>query len=317
MSGVVTTVDPNFSRAYDAVGPSALLEPSSTRLGGDETFKETVKKLIGDKIQTHGVLSGAIDLRQGYPHSTTGIPQAISGTATQVQIDVADALASFQDPIRALLGTGVHQDQKILIRRRYVVGGSASIVPERAPARTVSVREDVRQIMLTRYGGDLEMNLNLFLRPGDAQRELKMKLDAQKRALETALIEIGYETIMKEGIRLPDAIVRSNPSYSGSGGKEAAERIMVHQLFGAMAKQEYPITNLMASAKYASVYSTTGDKGSVLLLPHGCPELHKYTKPTEMEYSITGLSKDQIEPVSIPLTNVYRDPTTNVKIVSV
>lgn len=86
------------------------------------------------------------------------------------------------------------------------------------------------------------MNLNLFLRPGDAQRELKMKLDAQKRALESALIEIGYETIMKEGIRLPDAIVRSNPSYSAGGGNkggiEAAERIMTQQLFGAMAKQE-------------------------------------------------------------------------------
>ena len=97
------------------------------------------------------------------------------------------------------------------------------------------------------------MNLNLFLRPGDAQRELKMKLDAQKRALESALIDIGYETLMKEGIRLPDAIVRSNPAYLNAstqgGATDAAERIMVHQLFGAMAKQEYPITNLMASAK--------------------------------------------------------------------
>ena len=42
------------------------------------------------------------------------------------------------------------------------------------------------------------MNLNLFLRPGDAQREMKMKLDAQKRALENALIDIGYDTLMKE-----------------------------------------------------------------------------------------------------------------------
>ena len=85
------------------------------------------------------------------------------------------------------------------------------------------------------------MNLNLFLRPGDAQRELKMKLDAQKRALENALVEIGYETLMKEGIRLPDAIVRSNPTYSSfpgdQGAIDAAERIMVHQVFGAMAKQ--------------------------------------------------------------------------------
>ena len=78
-----------------------------------------------------------------------------------------------------------------------------------------------------------------------------MKLDAQKRALEGALVDIGYETLMKEGVRLGDAIVRSNPAYlnattSGSRNSavEAADRIMVHQLFGAMAKQEYPITNL-------------------------------------------------------------------------
>ena len=68
-----------------------------------------------------------------------------------------------------------------------------------------------------------------------------MKLDSQKRALESALIEIGYETLMKEGIRLPDAIVRSNPTYSAFGSQQgaidAAERIMTHQLFGAMAKQ--------------------------------------------------------------------------------
>ena len=83
-----------------------------------------------------------------------------------------------------------------------------------------------------------------------------------------------------------------------------------------MAKQDYPITNLMASAKYASVYSTTGDNGSVLLLPHGCPELMKYTKPTEMEYSITGINKNSIDPVTIPLQSVYKDPTTNVRIVT-
>ena len=82
------------------------------------------------------------------------------------------------------------------------------MVPERAPARTVSVREDVRSIMLTRFGADLEMNLNLFLRPTDCQQELNMKLDAQKRALESALIDIGYETLMREGTRLPDAIIR-------------------------------------------------------------------------------------------------------------
>lgn len=89
MSGVVTSIDPSFSRV-DTVGPSASLEPNSTRLGQDETFRKTVNDLIGNKLMISGVHSGAIDLRQGYPHSTTGIPAAISGTASQIQVEVAD-----------------------------------------------------------------------------------------------------------------------------------------------------------------------------------------------------------------------------------
>ena len=74
MTGVVTDIDQNFSKAITSIGPSATLEPSTTRLGQDGTFKDNVQKLIG-KVHVGGVLSGAIDLRQGYPHSTTGIPQ--------------------------------------------------------------------------------------------------------------------------------------------------------------------------------------------------------------------------------------------------
>lgn len=132
------------------LGPSLATEPSSTRRGQDTAFQDNVKKMLGNKITLGGVLSGGIDLREGYPHSTTGIPQAIHGTATQVQVDVADALASYQDPIKAILGVGVHKDQRILIKRKYVVGGQATITPERAPARTVAIQEDVREVMLTR-----------------------------------------------------------------------------------------------------------------------------------------------------------------------
>ena len=232
-----------------------------------------------------------------------------------MQVDVADALASYQDPIKAILGVGVHKDQRILIKRKYVVGGQATITPERAPARTVAIQEDVREVMLTRYGGDLEMNLNLFLRPGDAQAELALKLNAQKRELEHALTDIGYEMLMREGTQLADAIIRSNPTYQGYQDPqaiEAATRIMSTQVFGAMAKHAYPITNLLAAARYASVYNTTGDTGSVLLLPHGCPELLKYTNKEQMNYAVSGLKISEVDKINIPLQNVYRDPTTNV-----
>ena len=72
MSGVVTDVDPNFTRSTISVGPSTLVEPSGTRASNDKTFQDTVKQLIGDKVQMGGVMSAALDLKSGYPHSTTG-----------------------------------------------------------------------------------------------------------------------------------------------------------------------------------------------------------------------------------------------------
>lgn len=66
-------------------------------------------------------------------------------------------IASASDPIKSILSVAIHKERKIIIKRRYVVGGQTLITPERAPARTVAVREDVREVMLTRYGGDLEM----------------------------------------------------------------------------------------------------------------------------------------------------------------
>ena len=66
---------------------------------------------------------------------------------------VAIWMASFEDPIKSVLGTAVVREQKIIVTRKYVVGGSALITPERAPARTVSIREDAREEVLCRYGG--------------------------------------------------------------------------------------------------------------------------------------------------------------------
>lgn len=55
------------------------------------------------------------------------------------------------------MGVAIHRDRKVIIKRRYVVGGQTLITPERAPARTVAIKEDAREVILTRYGGDLEM----------------------------------------------------------------------------------------------------------------------------------------------------------------
>jgi hypothetical protein len=180
--------------------------------GKKQDPKEAIANILGDTLKFTPATSVNLDTREGYAHSTTGIPYAISGTATVVSQKVGAWLAGFQDPIKAILGVGVHTDSKILIKRKYVVGGSATITPERAPARTVAIKEDVREVNLTRYGGDIEMNLNLFLRPGDAEEELEMKLDAQKRELERKLVDLGYMCLMQEGTPIIDAIIRSNPT---------------------------------------------------------------------------------------------------------
>ena len=53
-------------------------------------------------------VSGDLDAMVKAPHATTGIPYAISGTATNVQVEVAQRLSGFQDPIKAIMGVVVH-----------------------------------------------------------------------------------------------------------------------------------------------------------------------------------------------------------------
>lgn len=65
------------------------------------------------------------------------IPYAIHGSARVVQSDVTEWLAGYVDPIKAILGTGIQNSQKVIITRKYVVNSGAIITPEHAPARSV------------------------------------------------------------------------------------------------------------------------------------------------------------------------------------
>lgn len=44
---------------------------------------------------------------------------------------------------------GIHEAAEVIIRRKFVVGGQAIITPERAPARTVAIKEDERKYVCT------------------------------------------------------------------------------------------------------------------------------------------------------------------------
>ena len=72
MTGVEVRMDGSFGEASRR-GPSLATEPSSTRAGQSSTFQDNVKALLGGNIALGGTLTGGIDLREGYPHATTGI----------------------------------------------------------------------------------------------------------------------------------------------------------------------------------------------------------------------------------------------------
>ena len=279
-------------------------------------YAASVAELLGPSATLTPATSVNLDLRRGAVHTTTGIPHAIGGTATVVSQKVGLWLASFPDPIKAILGVGVHRDEKIIIKRKYCVGGGATIVPERAPARTVAIQEDVREVTLTRYGGDIEMNLNLFL-TGEAEEELEMKLDCQKRELERTLVDIGYRMLLREGTLITDALIRSNPTYDpqdmdGIKYRVAARNMYESQIFGAINKFRFPVANLLAAAKYASAYSTCTQKGSVMILPHGVPELTTIARKEKMEYNVSGLQNNS--KITMALDGGFTDPNSGVDI---
>jgi hypothetical protein len=276
---------------------------------------EVVRSLFGNTANITQTLSHDLDLRESTNHATTGIPYAIHGTATLVQQRVAAALATYQDPIKAVLPTVANNSKRIVIRRKYVVGGDAIITPERAPARTVAIREDERSVVLTRYGGDLEMNLNLFLRPKDAKEEFDMKLAAQTRELEYTLVELGYNMLMEQGTQLVPALVRMMPQQTLSDGSidnhaamAAANQVYTNRVFGCMQKNRYPFQNMMAAAKMAGLYMPAANGGyDTCILPSGLLEMERVTKRENMEYYLTGTGENDRQQVNVKLENVYAD----------
>ncbi len=306
-------------------GVSGVIPYGSKRPGmTDGQFTKTVQDLLGPEghMRLMPMTSVNLDMKEGFGHSTTGIPYAINGTASVISKKVAAGLLGTQDPIHAILKTSVQRNAKVIIKRKYVVGGAATITPERAPARTVGIKEDVREVELTRYGADIEMNLNLFLRPADAREELDLKLGAQKMHLEAKLIELGYEAIMDHGTNIVDGIMRSNPAYRNmtefAGGREtvalAADRIYSQQIFGALAKHAYPVPNLLAATRYASAYTIGSLKNAVMILPHGVSDLLKYTRQESMVYNINGVPTVDGKSVTMELENTFVEPVSGTRI---
>ena len=76
-----------------------------------------IKALLGDDVAMTSVMSRDLDTFSGYPHTTTGIPYAIQGTAKVINVNVGEYLASCADPIKAILSTNIHKESRVVITR--------------------------------------------------------------------------------------------------------------------------------------------------------------------------------------------------------
>lgn len=290
------------------------------RGGTNDDFSRMVAKTMGTNVQFIPTTSFNLDSKGELSHSTTGLRYAMRGRAEVVEQTVGSNLAGFQDPIKAILPVQVVDAQRVIVTTREIVGGRAIIAPERAPARTVGVKETSREVVLERYGANLEMNLNLQHDVAMFKDELALKLGAQQKELERVLIELGYEELLRGGMRLEAAIQRSMPAFNGAAAGPLsaaraiahAERIYINNCFGAMNKNAFPLQSMLAAAKHASAYSI-GQPGSVLILPHGMPEMLAYTKPERMKFNISGLKTTDSKPISMDLGTAYVDPATNIR----
>lgn len=285
---------------FQGFNPKALHD-----LDGD-TPRDTMRRIFGNRLtMTEGTRD--LDMVAGPAHTTTGLPLAVHGEATVVQQRVAAALGNYQDPIKLLLPTTSTTGVEYVVTRKYVKGGQSIITPERAPARTVAIQEDQRTVRLERYGGDLEMNLNLFLRPDDAKEEFEMKLDAQTRMLNKTMVELGYQALLEQGMHLGDAIMAN-----GEINKEKFDTMRQAEataVFGAMQKSRYPLQNLMAAAKMAGTYNAAVNGGyDSMILPAGMLEMERVTKRENMEYNLTGTPDGKRKQIKVALENVYQDP---------
>ena len=134
-----------------------------------------------------------------------------------------------------------------------------------------------------------------------------IKVAAQRESLQMEMVKLGYDCVMTEGTSLINALVASSPHATSNPlvAQLAAERLYVSSVFGAMQRFAYPVHNLLSAAKYATNYTISQADKTVMILPHGLPELHKYTKQENMVAHIHGVTHG--DPLTAMVTGGAKD----------
>ena len=147
-------------------------------------------------------------------------------------------------------------------------------------------------------------------------------MSTQKEMLQQALVGLGYERLMEEGTSLVAALQRSSAVSGSKGPRERvleADRIYSGAIFGCLSKHDFGLPNLMAVLAKAQIYTPNSRNRSapgLLMVPPGCLDLTKLTQASHMNYSISGLRATETGKVELPLSNVYTEPSTGIRVVT-
>ena len=149
-------------------------QPLGGTTWGQPGFGQQFSSNVNDYAYTGGAGIRGKALHQGAPHQTSTLSQLqaldIQRSEKILNVEVATKLAGYEDPIKLIFPPVIQTEAVVYVRRQYVVGGIATEVPERAPAPVSSVQEDVREVRLRRFGGDVDFNINACLKPDMFQK---------------------------------------------------------------------------------------------------------------------------------------------------
>ena len=282
--------------------------------GGDRNkamsdLQQVVNGILGD-VDVSRVTSVNLDAYESFAHIGRGLAVALSGRATVVQANVASHLIEYADPLKLIMPPEIAEDSRLIVKRKQVLGANAEIVPESAPARVVSVKEVEHEVVLQRYGGDIEMNTNLLAMPEEYAEDLQLKLSFQQNAMARRLSELGYQAALNEGQYLPNLLVRANPAMATASAKDKARenaRIYAQHCFGALQKFSNPIAGLLAMAKRGSAAPF-----DTLILPSGVPEMEMFNS-SGAYFFLNGIS-DADKRMSFGIDTIKTDPVTGLNV---
>lgn len=279
-----------------------------------DVFTSTAKRMFGQGTNIVG--DDPSPYRRSLDHATTGIPYSVSGQADLVRQEVAHAMAVYSDPIKLVLPVAMKLNQKVVVRRKFVVGGGTMITPEHAPARIVSLREEEVEFVQVRFGCAVTFNTNEFLlKNGQAEQDFKLKVDAQVASMQQQWNRLGYEQLVERGVRMTDQLARTSVSSTNTTPKQRrkfADETYVHAVFAAFNKYVDPIGTLLLQAKSANGFDDVDY--NMMLLGAGALGAEKYTRECATRFSITGIPSSDGLPHTVAAENIRTDPRTNLMI---